>query len=81
MTKAHHTAICTTDLDESLRFWRDGLGFEVTMDMEFRGDWPSLRVVWDVAPGAAADGGLRLHSSIDSYGTVERAMQDRRRPA
>ena len=26
VTKAHHTAICTTDVDASLRFWRDGLG-------------------------------------------------------
>lgn len=39
---AHHTAICTTDVDASLRFWRDGLGFEVTMDLEFEGDWPTL---------------------------------------
>ena len=42
MTKAHHTAICTNDVDESLRFWRDGLGFEVTLDFEFDGDWPTL---------------------------------------
>ncbi len=42
MTKAHHTAICTNDVDASLRFWRDGLGFEVTMDHEFDGDWPTL---------------------------------------
>jgi catechol 2,3-dioxygenase-like lactoylglutathione lyase family enzyme len=42
VTKAHHTAICTTEVDDSLRFWRDGLGFEVTMDHEFEGDWPAL---------------------------------------
>jgi catechol 2,3-dioxygenase-like lactoylglutathione lyase family enzyme len=44
MTKAHHTAICTTSdaIDQSLRFWRDGLGFEVTMDERFTGDWPTL---------------------------------------
>jgi glyoxylase I family protein len=42
VTKAHHTAICTLDVDTSLRFWRDGLGFEVTMDQEFDGDWPTL---------------------------------------
>ncbi len=42
MTKAHHTAICTTDVDASLRFWRDGLGFVETMDMPFEGDWPTL---------------------------------------
>ena len=42
MTKAHHTAICTNDVDTSLAFWRDGLGFETTMDLEFEGDWPTL---------------------------------------
>ena len=42
MAKAHHTAICTTDVDGSLAFWRDGLGFAVTMDHEFEGDWPTL---------------------------------------
>ena len=40
--KAHHTAICTVDVDESLRFWRDGLGFEVLMDMVFEGGWREL---------------------------------------
>jgi glyoxylase I family protein len=42
VTKAHHTAICTTDVAASLRFWRDGLGFEETMDLSFEGDWPAL---------------------------------------
>jgi catechol 2,3-dioxygenase-like lactoylglutathione lyase family enzyme len=42
VTKAHHTAICTRDVETSLRFWRDGLGFEVTMDEEFDGDWATL---------------------------------------
>ena len=27
--RVHHSAICVTDLDASLRFWRDGLGFAV----------------------------------------------------
>lgn len=42
--RAHHTAICTTAdrVDESLRFWRDGLGFEVLMDAEFDGGWREL---------------------------------------
>ena len=40
--RVHHSAICTTDIDESLRFWRDGLGFEVLMDHVFAGDWPAL---------------------------------------
>lgn len=28
----HHSAICVRDLEPSLRFWRDGLGFTVLMD-------------------------------------------------
>ena len=44
MSKAHHTAICTTAdrIEESLRFWRDGLGFQVLMDEEFDGGWRAL---------------------------------------
>ena len=42
MTRVHHTAICTTDLDASLAFWRDGLGLEQQMDLPFRGDWSTL---------------------------------------
>jgi catechol 2,3-dioxygenase-like lactoylglutathione lyase family enzyme len=38
----HHSAICVRDVDASLRFWRDGLGFEITMDQRFEGDWPTL---------------------------------------
>jgi catechol 2,3-dioxygenase-like lactoylglutathione lyase family enzyme len=38
----HHSAICATDVEESLRFWRDGLGFTVLMDQQFQGDWPTL---------------------------------------
>ncbi len=40
--KVHHTAICTRDIGESLRFWRDGLGFAQQMDEHFEGDWPAL---------------------------------------
>ncbi len=42
MTVVHHSAICVRDVEESLRFWRDGLGFAVLMDERFRGDWPTL---------------------------------------
>lgn len=42
MTVVHHSAICTTDVDTSLTFWRDGLGFEVQLDRSFDGDWPTL---------------------------------------
>jgi catechol 2,3-dioxygenase-like lactoylglutathione lyase family enzyme len=40
--KIHHTAICTRDMESSLRFWRDGLGFAQQMDEIFEGDWPTL---------------------------------------
>ena len=40
--KIHHTAICTRDIEVSLRFWRDGLGFVEQMDETFAGDWPTL---------------------------------------
>jgi catechol 2,3-dioxygenase-like lactoylglutathione lyase family enzyme len=40
--KVHHTAICTNDVEASLRFWRDGLGFAVQMDAEFDGRWRRL---------------------------------------
>ena len=42
MPVIHHSAICVRDLEASLRFWRDGLGFEVLMDLPFEGDWPAL---------------------------------------
>jgi catechol 2,3-dioxygenase-like lactoylglutathione lyase family enzyme len=38
----HHTAIVTADVDASMRFWRDGLGFTELFDYTFTGDWPTL---------------------------------------
>jgi catechol 2,3-dioxygenase-like lactoylglutathione lyase family enzyme len=38
----HHSAICTADVERSLRFWRDGLGFTEMFDHTFTGDWPEL---------------------------------------
>jgi glyoxylase I family protein len=38
----HHTAIVTTDVDTSVRFWRDGLGLTQMLDHTFTGDWPTL---------------------------------------
>jgi glyoxylase I family protein len=38
----HHSAIVVRDVDASLRFWREGIGFAVIMDMEFDGDWRAL---------------------------------------
>jgi catechol 2,3-dioxygenase-like lactoylglutathione lyase family enzyme len=40
--RVHHSAIVVRDVDASLRFWRDGVGFEVMMDMHFDGDWRTL---------------------------------------
>jgi catechol 2,3-dioxygenase-like lactoylglutathione lyase family enzyme len=41
-SRVHHSAIVVHDVDASLRFWRDGVGFEVMMDMHFDGDWGTL---------------------------------------
>jgi catechol 2,3-dioxygenase-like lactoylglutathione lyase family enzyme len=40
--RVHHSAVVVRDVDASLRFWRDGVGFEVMMDMHFDGDWETL---------------------------------------
>jgi catechol 2,3-dioxygenase-like lactoylglutathione lyase family enzyme len=40
--RIHHSAIVVRDVDASLRFWRDGIGFDVLMDMSFDGDWTAL---------------------------------------
>jgi catechol 2,3-dioxygenase-like lactoylglutathione lyase family enzyme len=42
MSVVHHSAICVRDVEISLRFWRDGLGFDELMDEQFTGDWPTL---------------------------------------
>ncbi len=42
MSVVHHSAICVRDIDLSMRFWCDGLGFEPIMDHAFHGDWPTL---------------------------------------
>jgi catechol 2,3-dioxygenase-like lactoylglutathione lyase family enzyme len=38
----HHSAICTADVERSLKFWRDGLGLTELFDHQFTGDWPEL---------------------------------------
>jgi catechol 2,3-dioxygenase-like lactoylglutathione lyase family enzyme len=38
----HHAAICTADVERSLKFWRDGLGFTELFDRTFSGNWPEL---------------------------------------
>ena len=42
MSAIHHTAIVTSDLERSRRFWCDGVGLTELMDHSFRGDWPTL---------------------------------------
>lgn len=42
MTGIHHTAIVTADVERSMRFWCDGLGFAELFDHTFTGDWPTL---------------------------------------
>lgn len=42
MPGIHHAAICTADVELSLKFWRDGLGFAQLFDQSFTGDWPEL---------------------------------------
>jgi glyoxylase I family protein len=42
VTGIHHTAIVTADVERSIRFWRDGLGFAELFDHTFTGDWPAL---------------------------------------
>ena len=37
ITAIGHIGICVSDLERSLRFWRDGMGFEVLREFEFRG--------------------------------------------
>ncbi len=43
-TRLHHSAIVVRDVEVSLRFWRDGVGFAVMMDRYFDGDWSALFV-------------------------------------
>jgi catechol 2,3-dioxygenase-like lactoylglutathione lyase family enzyme len=38
----HHTVLIVADLDDSLRFYRDGLGLDVLADRQVEGDWPAL---------------------------------------
>ena len=42
MLGVHHSAICTSNVERSLQFWRDGLGLTQLFDHTFTGDWPEL---------------------------------------
>ena len=37
ITAIGHVGICVCDMERSVRFWRDGLGFEVLRESDFRG--------------------------------------------
>ena len=38
----HHATLFVADPDRSLRFYRDGLGFDLFADVTVEGDWPTL---------------------------------------
>lgn len=42
MTALHHGAVVVGDVEESLRFYRDGIGLVVLMDQAFEGPWGAL---------------------------------------
>ena len=42
MIGVHHSAICTSDVELALRFWREGLGLQQLFDHNFTGNWPEL---------------------------------------
>jgi catechol 2,3-dioxygenase-like lactoylglutathione lyase family enzyme len=45
----HHIGICVSDLEKSLKFWCDGMGFETTMVPPVGGEWSdSLEVGGEV---------------------------------
>ena len=49
MPGIHHSAIVTADVEASMRFWRDGLGFVELFDYTFTGDWPTWKdAIWAI---------------------------------
>jgi len=43
MTPAiHHTVLAVRDLEQSLRFYHDGIGLDIVQDRTVEGDWPAL---------------------------------------
>lgn len=42
MAFVHHFGVAVVDLEESIRFWRDGLGYEVILDELYERDWQRL---------------------------------------
>ncbi len=84
--RIHHTAICTTDIEESLRFWRDGLGFSEQMDERFEGDWPTLfnaprRALRSIFLGDPADATAGILELVEFEGGVGPAAPTSPEPA
>jgi catechol 2,3-dioxygenase-like lactoylglutathione lyase family enzyme len=42
MLGIHHAAICTANVELSMKFWREGLGFTKLFAHTFTGDWREL---------------------------------------
>jgi catechol 2,3-dioxygenase-like lactoylglutathione lyase family enzyme len=38
----HHSAICTSDVERSMRFWCEGMGLQEIFDITFAGEWRKL---------------------------------------
>ncbi|MEE6179337.1 VOC family protein [Mycobacterium sp. 050134] len=68
MLGVHHSAICTSDVERSLRFWRDGLGLSQLFDHRSSGGWPEqfgaqtewLRSIFLGDPGTPESGIVEL---------------------
>lgn len=86
----HHTGLCPADIDESIRFYRDGLGLTVLADFAMDADLESLlgrrtshvRAVFlgspDSPQGATLElldlGDTELHSEPTGSGTPHRGL-------
>jgi catechol 2,3-dioxygenase-like lactoylglutathione lyase family enzyme len=80
--RVHHTAVVCSDVDLSLRFYRDGLGMEVMMDQVFDGDWPTLfdapaSRLRSVFLGSAAEPSAGIVELVSFEQDVEPAPKDR----
>jgi catechol 2,3-dioxygenase-like lactoylglutathione lyase family enzyme len=71
--RIHHTAISVSDLEQSLRFYQQGLGLEKLMEGDFAGPWKqlfegpgdSLNMTFLGDPGSTWSGILELISFND----------------
>lgn len=80
----HHSVVLVQDLDQSVRFYRDGLGLQLLVERESEGDWPTLleapsnrlRVVFlgDPAVPDISSGVLELAEFVGGETPVRRQM-------